>query len=346
MKRGSVDVTESRSAMGEEPAVGGEIVSPRRGRPKVSARLAWIAIAPFAAWAVVRLGGLERGSFLTQLMTATPYAVVASLVPLLLAVASRRRLAIAVAVLVTATLAAVVAPRTFAVTQRAATGPTLRVLSTNLLFGRADADAVVDLVRRLRPDVLSAQELSPAAVLELDEAGLKELLPYRVLQDEFGAGGSGLYARYPLTEVTGLFEAIGHNMPAARLTLPGGGTVELVAVHTYPPLGPWTAQWRDGLRALPSAPSAGPYRILAGDFNATLDHAEFRALVARGYVDAGAATGNGLVPTWPANRRVMPPIITIDHVLADRRLAVTGYAVHTLPRTDHRAVFTEVRLPR
>ena len=344
MKRGSVDVTESRSAMGEEPAVGGEIVTPRRGRPKVSARLAWIAIAPFAAWAVVRLGGLERGSFLTQLMTATPYAVVASLVPLLLAVASRRRLAIAVAVLVTATLAAVVAPRTFAVTQRAAAGPTLRVLSTNLLFGRADADAVVDLVRRLRPDVLSAGALPRrGARARRGRAEGAAALP--------GAAGRVRRGKRPVRAVPahrGDRAVRGDRAQhAGRAAHPARArTVELVAVHTYPPLGPWTAQWRDGLRALPSAPSAGPYRILAGDFNATLDHAEFRALVARGYVDAGAATGNGLVPTWPANRRVMPPIITIDHVLADRRLAVTGYAVHTLPRTDHRAVFTEVRLPR
>lgn len=336
-----MDVTESRSA------VGGVIVTPRRGRPKVSAWFAWIAVTPFAWWAVVRLGGLESGSFTAQLMTATPYAVLASLVALLLAVLSRRRLAIAVAVAATASLAAAVIPRMTASAQPAADGPTLRVLSANLLFGRADAEAVVNLVRRVRPDVLSAQELSPAAVEELDEAGLKELLPHRVLYDEFGAGGSGLYARYPLTEVTGMFQAIGHNMPAARLTLPGGGQVELVAVHTYPPLGPrMTALWREGLRALPSAPSEGPYRILAGDFNASLDHAEFRGLVERGYVDAAEASGKGLIPTWPANRRVMPPIITIDHVLADRRLAVTGYEVHTLPRTDHRAVFTELRLPR
>lgn len=334
-----MDVTTSQSA------VGGEIVTPRRRRRRGSGRLAWIAIAPFAAWAVVRLGGLERGSFAAQLMTATPYAALGSLVPLLLAVRSRRWAAMVAAVATTAALAAAVLPRMTASAQPAAAGPALRVLSANLLFGRADADAVVDLVRRLRPDVVSAQELSPAAVLALDEAGLKELMPYRVLQDDFGAGGSGLYARYPLTEVPGMFRVVGHNMPAARLALPGGAQVELVAVHTFPPLGRMTPLWRDGLRGLPSAPDRGPYRILAGDFNASLDHAEFRALVDRGYVDAAEATGNGLIPTWPANRR-LPPMITIDHVLADRRLAVTGYAVHDLPRTDHRAIFTEVRLPR
>jgi Uncharacterized protein conserved in bacteria len=335
-----LDITASTSA------IGGEIVTPRRGRRRVSGRLAWIAITPFAAWAVTRMAGLERGSWSAQLMTATPYAAAGSLVPLLLAVLSRRRVAMLVAAATTAALAVSVLPRLAPSAQAAASGPTLRVLSANLLFGRADAEAVVDLVRRLRPDVLSTQELTPAAVFDLDDAGLKELMPYRVLKDEFSATGSGLYARYPLTELPELFRAIGHNMPAARMTLPNGAQVELVDVHTFPPLGSrQTELWREGLRSLPSAPKSGPYRILVGDFNASLDHAAFRDLVSRGYVDAADATGKGLVPTWPANKRV-PPMITIDHLLADERLAVTGYEVHDLPRTDHRAIFTEVRLPR
>lgn len=327
-----------------EAAVGGAIVTPARRRRRVSGRLAWIAITPFAAWAVARVAGLERGSIPSQLMTATPYAAAGSLVPLLLAALSRRRVAVAVAVAATAALAASVLPRLSPSAQAAASGPTLRVLSTNLLFGRADANAVVDLVRRLRPDVVSTQELTPSAVLELDDAGLKELMPHRVLHDEYSAGGSGLYARHPLTELPELFRAVGHNMPTASMTLPGGAQVQLVDVHTFPPLGRQAALWTEGLRNLPSAASSGPYRVLVGDFNASLDHAEFRDLVDRGYVDAGDVTGKGLVPTWPANRR-MPPLITIDHVLADERLSVTAYEVHDVPRTDHRAVFAELRLP-
>ena len=43
------------------------------------------------------------------------------------------------------------------------------------------------------------------------------------------------------------------------------------------------------IEALPS----GDGRILAGDFNATFDHPEFRALLDRGYVDAADAAGAG-----------------------------------------------------
>ena len=38
-------------------------------------------------------------------------------------------------------------------------------------------------------------------------------------------------------------------------------------------------------------------------------------------------------------------LLTIDHVLVDRRCAVVATSVHVLPGSDHRAVFAEVRLP-
>ena len=47
-------------------------------------------------------------------------------------------------------------------------------------------------------------------------------------------------------------------------------------------------------RALPGSDCQGDVRILAGDFNATLDHPELRALLDRGYVDAADAAGAGL----------------------------------------------------
>ena len=66
-------------------------------------------------------------------------------------------------------------------------------------------------------------------------------------------------------------------------------------------------------------------------------------MVDRGYVDAGDATGGGLAPTWP--ERLARPGVTIDHVLADERVAITGYEVHDLPGSDHRAVSAVLRLP-
>ncbi|MFC7715070.1 hypothetical protein [Nonomuraea recticatena] len=69
-----------------------------------------------------------------------------------------------------------------------------------------------------------------------------------------------------------------------------------------------------------------------------------RDLLGKGYIDAAEAVGKGLTPTWP-HGRLLPPLITIDHVLADRRVGVARVEVRDVPRTDHRAVFAELRLP-
>lgn len=321
--------------------VGGTIVTPaRRGFP--FKKLAWVVVSPFAVWAAARVGGLERGSLTTQLMTATPYAAAGSVIPLLIALASRNRAASAVAMITTAALALSVLPRALG-TADATAGRPLKVLTLNMLFGRADAASVMELVRRFDPDVLSAQELTPDAVERLDSAGLKDLMPYRVLEDEYGAGGSGLYAKYPLTQLWGLIPPTGNRMPVATLALPGGKPVEVVAVHPFPPLGPQVQEWNTALRALPAA-SGDAVRVLAGDFNASLDHAAMRELLGRGYKDAADEVGEGLVPTWPANKRI-PPIITIDHVLVDSRVGVREVGVHTVPGTDHRAVFAALTVP-
>jgi endonuclease/exonuclease/phosphatase family metal-dependent hydrolase len=169
---------------------------------------------------------------------------------------------------------------------------------------------------------------------------------YRVLGPRWGAGGSGLYARFPVREQPPI--EVAFHQVRARVEVPGGPPVEVVSVH---PCAPTRAEsekcWRDGLHALPRADGRGPVRILAGDFNATLDHADLRRLLRSGYRDAAAATGDGLRPTWPyqgPHQGATPPV-TLDHVLADERVAVRGFGVHDLPRSDHHAVSTVLGLP-
>lgn len=327
----------------ESSAVGGTIVTPERRRWKFpGTALTWLAVTPFAAWAVARVAGLERGSLPTQLMTATPYAAAGSLVPLLIASLGRRRAATVVALLATTALGFSVLPRALG-SAEATTGRPMRVMTINMLFGRADVATIMKLVREFQPDVLSTQELTPGAVADLDAAGLKELMPHRVLQDEWSAGGSGLYSKHPLEPLWDVMPPVGHQMPAALISLPGGRPIEFIDAHPFPPLGPQVTSWNEALADFPSA-SPDRIRIIAGDFNASLDHAALRGLLARGYKDAADTVGAGLIPTWPANKRV-PPIITIDHVLVDERVGVKEVSVRDVPRTDHRAVLAELTVP-
>lgn len=311
--------------------------SPRPTRRK-RRWVSWTFAGFFVAWAFVRLFGLEVGSLVTQLMTLTPYGAAAALVVALLIWRRNRTAAIATLV-ACAVLAILVLPRADGTPVGA--GKPFRVLSLNM-FGRADPASVVALVRKYHPDVLSALELTPAQVDRLDAAGLKDLMPYRVLEPDYGATGSGLYSALPTTPLTGLFTPIGHNMPAATVTMSDGRPVQVVAIHPNPPLGSMTSEWNASLAALPSA-SKDVLRVLAGDFNASLDHRAFRDLLSRGYLDAADRAGKALIPTWPNGRR-LPPMITIDHILADSRAGVASVEILDVPSTDHRAIFADLRL--
>ena len=83
--------------------------------------------------------------------------------------------------------------------------------------------------------------------------------------------------------------------------------------------------------------------MIAGDFNATLDHRALRGVLDRGWQDAAAETGEGLRPTWPVGRRVLG--LAIDHVLASDELAVGPVSIHEVRGSDHRAVVARLALP-
>src|ERR1044071_7836692 len=121
-------------------------------------------------------------------------------------------------------------------------------------------------------------------------------------------------------------------------------------IHPPPPIHDWTPTWRHMLSELPKPDTGGDggeLRLLAGDFNATLDHQQLRDLLsgANGYVDAADATGNGYATTWPAGRD-LPPEITIDHILIDPRMRADDVSIHVIPGSDHRAILATVTVPR
>ncbi|WP_433335069.1 endonuclease/exonuclease/phosphatase family protein [Spirillospora sp. CA-294931] len=334
----------SESTATEEAASERPVTSVQSGRIRTVA--AWTGVTAWGTWALLRWAGGDRvpgiDVIAAPVLALTPYAVAASPIPVLLAAGLRRWRAATAAGAVALALAAAVAPRAIGGGEPAAKGPVVRVLTANVYFGEADPARLADLVRRDRVDVLSIQELPPHAVERYESAGLSALLPHKVIDPRDGAAGSGLYSRHPLRALPELPDTQ-LAMPRAELTLPGGRTVEITAVHPVPPLaGRALRDWRHDLAVLPSASDGGTVRILAGDFNATFDHANFRRLVGRGYADAADRAGAGLKPTWGQAPR---PLLTIDHVLVDERCAVRKVEVHDLPGSDHNAVLAEIRLP-
>jgi endonuclease/exonuclease/phosphatase family metal-dependent hydrolase len=311
------------------------------------ANISWAVAGGLAAWAAARVTSADRVR-----RTETPAVLFLSFTPQVAATApwaalglrlARQRGPAAVAALAAAALGLVVGSRAIPRPQPSARGPMLRVVTVNLYGGRADAEVIVATVRQADADVLFLQELTADAATRLKQAGLGDLMPHAQLEPRRGSRGSGIYSRFPLGEGPRL-APVRAEQPTALLELPSGKAVELVCVHPAAPASRigGAVQWRQELAVLP--PPGELPRVLAGDFNASLDHAAFRDVLRLGYADAALQAGKALAPTWgPPGKGAL---LTLDHVLVDRKCAVLACSVHLVPGTDHRAVYAEIQLPQ
>jgi endonuclease/exonuclease/phosphatase (EEP) superfamily protein YafD len=309
----------------------------------VRTAVAVAVVLPWLVWAVVRVLGLDGGPLVVPAISFTPYVAATAWIPVLVALLLRQWAVAAVALVPAIALVAVVAPRALGGPDEAiAGGRPLTVLTANLRYGNADPDAVVALARRSGADLVSLQELPPAELEAIDAAGARELYPHRVVDTAGEVQGSALLSRHPLTDAVRPRD-LRNAMPEATLHVPGAAAVRVKAVHPQTPLHGDGSFWAHSLRSLPRATPDGELRMLAGDFNATLDHHLLRDLIGSGYTDAGDAAGIGLRGTYPSNRLLR---ITIDHVLVDERARVTSASVHTIPGSDHRALVARISLPQ
>ncbi|GAA3680305.1 endonuclease/exonuclease/phosphatase family protein [Lentzea roselyniae] len=319
-----------------------EVKAPRNG---FATFLLVVCAVAFVAAAMVRVLGIDGARYMVATTSLIPYITVVGLL-IGLGALFRRRWAVGLTMtLVGIVLVANVAPRAFSDSRPNGVGQQVRLMTSNLLTGIADADFIVREVRARGIDILAMQELTPEMVRDLERAGLNQVLPNRVFLAEPGGSGSGIASKYPLSrrDLTppGTLQQAG-----ALVDLPGKD-IEVVSVHPLPPVvteGP--EAWQRELAGLPSRDSTGAIRVLAGDFNATLDHVGITRLLNKGYVDAADQVGKGLIHTWPSNSGFWPPPVTIDHVLVDSRCPVDTLDVFDVPGSDHRAVVTQFVVPR
>ncbi|MGH3318114.1 MAG: endonuclease/exonuclease/phosphatase family protein [Nocardioidaceae bacterium] len=228
-------------------------------------------------------------------------------------------------------------------------GTELTVMTVNLYVGRADLEAVVDEVRRQDADILVLTEVSPGSMTELVRLGIDDPLPHALPDPVTARGSTIIRSRLPLTPLPA--------QPAGSATLPVsespvgvlaaanvGKDVVVRGVHPTHPVGRRVELWHATLNDLTGAigDTRGPM-IVAGDFNASVDHPVMRQLMAPGLRDAHEVAGAGRPATWPRERGFVP-FVHIDHVLV-RGLDVASATEVVIPGSDHEAVVARVVVP-
>ncbi|NMI01282.1 endonuclease/exonuclease/phosphatase family protein [Pseudonocardia acidicola] len=223
-------------------------------------------------------------------------------------------------------------------------GRPLTVLSFNVFEGNADVDAVAELIRSERPDLVSLPESGAAYRDRL--APLVEPLGYR-LTTSIRSGRADV-AGVTAVVADGLGDVtvrIGAEMPFPYVEVTGGGlgALRFVAFHSVAPVPGEVPQWRADLGQLAQWCENPRPAIVAGDLNATLDHSALRGAISA-CNDAAAQRGAGLAATWPTSApHWLGP--QIDHVLSNSGIAAETFSVRDIPGSDHRAIVTRLRIP-
>jgi endonuclease/exonuclease/phosphatase (EEP) superfamily protein YafD len=218
----------------------------------------------------------------------------------------------------------------------------IRVMTSNLRFGGGDTAQVVQLAVSQDVDVLVLEEVTPSALAGLTQAGLTKVFPHHAGAPVAGSRGTMVFTRGPVRHVTPVpTRFASYSMDVA---LGGGrGTLHLLAVHPHPPTGDISRWHADQLEVRRAAEGLPRPTVIAGDFNATMDHVSMRDLAGRGYDDAATEARSGWQPTWPSAGMVsrmgidVPSLVAIDHVMA-RGLRATHTSTYRIDGTDHRAL--------
>jgi endonuclease/exonuclease/phosphatase family metal-dependent hydrolase len=218
----------------------------------------------------------------------------------------------------------------------------IRVFSGNLLWGRAEPDALVDLIRRYQIDIFAAQELGH----DCAEAISAEL-PYGCLEPRETYHGMGIAMRRP-----GSYERIPMAYRDARRVVLDPKdwhglerpvdviNVHFQAPHSMKPFPPTRVrhQQASAMEAF-VAENPSDARLVVGDYNATPGWPLYRRM-ARMFEDGAVVSakkiGRRAQPTWgrrPESRR----LLRIDHAMV-KGMEVDSFQVVAIPGSDHSGI--------
>jgi endonuclease/exonuclease/phosphatase (EEP) superfamily protein YafD len=297
-----------------------------------------VAVPLLVLLAVPPLQAVDRmWAFMACAIPYLSFLLIGASLGLLLVLGGRKRL-VAVALVVVAT--AVASGPWWRFPTPATPQPTtddLTVVSLNTQFGLADRATILRLAASA--DLLAFQENIPELVSWLEEDGLSHDFPYRLGTAAYGASGTMVWSRTPIT-----LAASGRTQFTSLVvrTSVRGTDWTVSTLHAVSPLD-GSRVWEADAAAVADLlrPYASEHLVVVGDFNAVDQHVTMQRVRAVGLEDSmdgwPLAAGDGWQASWPTHPRV-PPLIRIDHALHSASVAAWRPQYVEVAGTDHRAV--------
>lgn len=235
-----------------------------------------------------------------------------------------------------------------------AQGNTLKVMTFNVHYANRNAQRIVAMIRREKPDIIAFQEFTHELAM-LIQPELKDEYPYTV-DGYMGGFALVIASRYPLAEAARPPEA--QRTLRATIQTPAGA-IDLWNIHPMVALSSERRQaQRDIMAAVAGevARAEGPVIVL-GDFN-TMDQAENYELIAGHLVDVHQVVGQGFgftfpdlvsrptpLPWYSKPLHLFNPMVRIDHIMVSAHFTPREiYPISDILGSDHRPVVASLYL--
>lgn len=237
------------------------------------------------------------------------------------------------------------------------TDAALRVLTWNTNGAAVSAEQIAKVIAAQDVDIVALPETSEQVgeqiAIRMRDAGDPMWVHHVNIRPDVTNGPQAWQTTILISAKLGEYSVIASSRDGSSNTssvpsavaMPVDGTgPTIVAVHAVAPRQDAMTRWRSDLAWIADQCPKGDF-ILAGDFNATLDHmASFGddgGAMGRCH-DVASSTGNGMMGTWPAS---VPALLAapIDHVMASENWRGTGSVVlDDAGGSDHRALVAQL----
>ena len=235
------------------------------------------------------------------------------------------------------------------------TDESVRVLTWNTAGEAVSAETIADSILTQEVDIVTLPETAESVGERIAVMLREQGHPMWVHHVQFGNVENGPQAwetTILISPELGEYSVIASSQDGSSNTssvpsavaMPLNGTgPTIVAVHAVAPRVEAMVGWQSDLNWIADQCPEGDF-ILAGDFNATLDHMAGLGTGGgdMGYCrDASARTGTGTTGTWPAE---YPELVgaPIDHIMASQNWNPTGSLILDAAGSDHRALVAQL----